>query len=209
VELCDRAINYLPKSIVPEWRKQMDVIAEEAKASIFPPEAPTVYQYEPEKGDIVECLTSGQVGRITYICDSPEGKRATVLVPGGASNFHVSNLKFISKHQEEPTITSQPPQEEAPATTEDPELDQLAKQCLGLRSWSQIRIFADSNPAVITRMQEIASSKTEKRLINNLPSLIIGYIERANDRSDLQWLPTNLLNEVETLLSQPQPQAIA
>ena len=88
-------------------------------------------------------------------------------------------------------------------------MKRCTKQCLGLRSWSQIRIFADSNPAVITRMQELASSKTEKRLINNLPSLVIGYIERANDRTDLEWLPDPVLSEIEALLAQPQPQAIA
>jgi len=211
MELCDRIIGYLPKSIIPEWRKQMDSLAEEAKASIFPPAEQPAATYEPAIDDIVECLSSGQVGRITYLCDSPQGKMATVLVPGGASNFHVSNLKYISKYEGEKP-------EEAPNTkhvasetvaSHDDEIDQLAKQCLGLRSWSQIRIFCDNNPAVITRMQEIASTKTEKRLVNNLPSLIIGYIERANDRSDLQWLPEPILSEVEVLLVQPQVTAIA
>lgn len=209
LELCDRIIPYLPKSIVPEWRKQMEVAAEEAKASIFPQQAPTTYEYEPEKNDIVECKNNGLVGRVTYVCDSPNGRMASVLLPGGTSNFHISNLKFISKHQEEePTASSQPPQEESPVS-EDSEIDQLAKQCLGLRSWSQMRIFADSNPAVITRMQEIASTKAEKRVVNNMPALIIGYIGRAGDRSDLTWLPEPVLSEVETLLTQEQVQSIA
>jgi hypothetical protein len=210
VELCDRAIPYLPKSIIPEWRKQMDVVAEEAKASIFPTEAPTTYEYEPEKNDIVEYKINGLVGRVVHLNDSPNGRMASVLLPGGTSNFHIQNLRFVGKYQEEePTATtSQPPQDETP-TTEDPEIDQLAKQCLGLRSWSQIRIFCDSNPGVILRMQEIASTKAEKRIINNLPSLVIGYIQRAGDHSDLQWLPEPVLSEVESLLAQPQVTAIA
>lgn len=205
MDLCDRIIPYLPKSIIPEWRKQMDVVAEEAKASIFPTEQPTT-TYEPAIDDIVECISNGMVGRVTYLCDSPNGRMASVLLPGGTSNFHISNLRFITKHEE--ASTPEAPQEEAPAS-EDPENEQLAKQCLGLRSWSQIRIFADSNPAVIIRMQEIASTKAELRVINNLPSLIVGYIQRANDRTDLEWLPEPLLSEVEALLAQPQVQAIA
>ena len=209
MELCDRITSYLPKSIVPEWRKQMDVVAEEAKASIFPTEAPTAYEYEPEENDVVECKTNGLVGRVVHINDSPNGRMASILLPGGTSNFHVSNLKYIGKFEGEKPEDTPNSNHSASETSNDDEIDQLAKQCLGLRSWSQIRIFADSNPAVITRMQELASSKTEKRLINNLPSLVIGYIERANDRTDLEWLPEPILSEVEALLAQPQAQAIA
>jgi hypothetical protein len=209
VELCDRIIPYLPKSIVPEWRRQMDVVAEEAKASIFPTEAPTAYEYEPEENDVVECKTNGLVGRVVHLNESPNGLMASVLLPGGTSNFHVSNLKYIGKFEGEKPEDTPNSNHAASKTSNDDEIDQLAKQCLGLRSWSQIRIFADSNPAVITRMQELASSKTEKRLINNLPSLVIGYIERANDRTDLEWLPDPVLSEIEALLAQPQPQAIA
>jgi hypothetical protein len=122
---------------------------------------------------------------------------ASVRLPGGTSNFHISNLRFIGKGEEE-TATPQPPQEETPVS----EIDRLAKQCLGLRSWSQMRIFADSNPAVITRMGEIAATKSEKRIINNLPSLVLAYINRAGDRSDLGWLPEPILSEVEQLIQQ-------
>jgi hypothetical protein len=203
MELCDRILNYLPKSIIPTWRSQvaarkLETEEQEARTSIFPAEAPTAYEYEPEKGDIVECKNNGLVGRVTYICDSPNGRMASVLLPGGTSNFHISNLRFIGKGEEE-TSAPEALQEGAPISDE---IDRLAKQCLGLRSWSQMRIFADCNPDVITRMQELASSKSEKRIINNLPSLIVGYIQRANDRSDLSWLPDQLLSEVETLMQQ-------
>jgi hypothetical protein len=204
LELCDRVISYLPKSIIPEWKKQvsdrkeaLEKAEQEARASIFP-EAPTAYEYEPERGDVVECKNNGLVGQVSYVCDSPNGRMASVRLPGGTSNFHISNLRFIGKGEEE-TATPQPPQEEAPVS----EIDQLAKQCLGLRSWSQIRIFADSNPDVITRMQQLARTKAEKRLINNLPALVIGYIARGNDRSDLQWLPEPILSEVEALMQHP------
>jgi len=220
LELCDRVISYLPKSIIPTWKQQagsrkqalemasaptqQEVTEEEARASIFPAETPTEYEYQPERGDVVECKNNGLVGQVSYVCDSPNGRMASVRLPGGTSNFHISNLRFIGKGEEE-TATPQPPQEEAPVS----EVDQLAKQCLGLRSWSQIRIFADSNPDVITRMQQLARTKAEKRLINNLPALVVGYIQRANDRSDLQWLPEPILSEVETLIQNPAPTTFA
>jgi hypothetical protein len=72
-----------------------------------------------------------------------------------------------------------------------------------------MRLFADRNPNVIVRMQKMASTKAELRIINNLPSLILGYIGRANDRTDLEWLPEPILSEVEALLAQPQEQSIA
>jgi hypothetical protein len=213
MELCDRILNYLPKSIIPTWRSQvaarkLETEEQEARASIFPSETPTAPEYEPVENDIVECKTNGLVGRVVHLNDSPNGRMASVLLPGGTSNFHIQNLRFVAKHQEENTTPMQPPQEESPEA-KDPELDQLARQCLGLRSWSQMRIFADSNPAVITRMQEIASTKAELRVINNLPSLVIGYIQRANDRTDLEWLPEPVLSEVEALLGQTEVQAIA
>jgi hypothetical protein len=208
MELCDRIINYLPQSIIPTWRSQvaarkLETEEQEARASIFPAEAPTAPEYEPVENDIVECKSNGLVGRVVHLNDSPNGRMASVLLPGGTSNFHVSNLKFIAKHEEKPSAASQPHQEEVSVSEPvSDETDQLARQCLGLRSWSQMRIFADQNADVITRMYEIAATKTEKRIINNLPSLIVGYINRAGDRSDLGWLPDQLLAEVETLIQQ-------
>lgn len=206
MELSDRILNYLPKSIIPTWRSQvaarkkaLDLAEQQARASIFPSEAPTAYEYEPVENDIVECKSNGLVGRVVHLNDSPNGRMASVLLPGGTSNFHVSNLKFIAKHEAQPDAASQLTQEEAPIPDE---IDQLAHQCLGLRSWSQMRIFADSNPAVITRMYELASTKASKRIINNLPSLVLAYINRAGDRSDLTWLPEPILSEVEMLIQQ-------
>lgn len=202
MDLSDRTIGYLPKSIIPEWKKQvaarkeaLEKAEQDAKASIFPQEPPAANEYEPEVGDIVECRNNGLIGQVSYICDSPNGRMASIRLPGGTSNFHISNLRFIGKREEEASAL-EAPQEEAPVS----EIDQLAKQCLGLRSWSQIRIFADSNPDVILRMQEIASTKAEKRVVQNLPSLVIAYINRAGDRTDLAWLPEPILSEVESLL---------
>ena len=191
--MSDRLIGYLPKTLALLWVQVRERIEEEARAYILP---------EPQiaVGTRVEIKKDGDQGTVSWVGQNIEGDPvASVTIQSGTrGSIPVADL----------TLLEEVKTEDKPPAMEDPEIDQLAKQCLGLRSWSQIRIFADSNPNVIIRMQEIASTKAEKRVINNLPSLIIGYIERANDRNDLEWLPTNLLNEVETLLSQPQ-QSIA
>jgi hypothetical protein len=193
VELGDRIISYLPKSIVPEWRKQMDVLAGEAKASIFPESQIAV-------GTRVEINHDGEQGTVSWLGQNFNGEPvASVTVQGGTrGSIPVEEL------EPKTDISSiEPP------PTEDPEVEELARLCLKQKAWSQMRLFADRNPNVIIRMQKMASTKAELRIINNLPSLILGYIGRANDRTDLEWLPDPVLSEVEALLAQPQEQSIA
>jgi hypothetical protein len=193
VELGDRIISYLPKSIVPEWRKQMDVLAEEAKASIFPESQITV-------GIRVAIKNDGEQGTVSWLGQNNDGEPvASVTVSGGTrGSIPVEELEVKADAS---------PNE--PLDSEDPEVDELARLCLKQKAWSQMRLFADRNPNVIIQMQKMASTKAELRIINNLPSLILGYIGRANDRSDLAWIPENVLTEVEALLAQPQEQSIA
>jgi hypothetical protein len=190
-EMSDRILSYLPKSVALLWVEVREKVEEDARDSLFPPIT---------RGTRVEVKPDGEEGTVSWIGQDNNGEPvASVTVSGGTrGSIPVEELEV------KPDVS---PNE--PLASEDPEVDELARLCLKQKAWSQIRLFADRNPNVIIRMEQIAATKTEKRIINNLPSLILGYIGRANDRSDLAWIPENVLTEVEALLGQPQQQSIA
>jgi hypothetical protein len=191
MELCDRMINYLPKNIIPTWREQiaarkaaleLELAELNARASILP----TTPTFNPDE------LVRTPSGDVAVYLEG-DGNTAQIRVPGvGTVEVEANGLKTAYPE-------SAPKDEQAQINTE---LEDLAKECLKLRSWSQIRVCCESNPKVIELMQQIPKTKTEVRLINNLPSLVLGYIDRTNDRSDLEWLPDQLLSEVEALFQQ-------
>jgi hypothetical protein len=156
--------------------------------------------YEAE--DIVE-LKSGEVVPILQVNHIGDKTMLLVRMPNGSpATIHPESVEKVVSSSGE-----QQPQEERVEASED--IESLAKQCLQLRRWSQVRVCCDQRADVIEAMQRLATTKSETRLINNLPSLILGFVERSKDKSDLEWLPTKLLSEVESLLAQPQQQSIA
>jgi hypothetical protein len=192
-DMGDRLLGYLPKSIAIVWVEVREKVEDEARTSIFPDSQIAV-------GTRVEIKKDGEQGTVSWVGQNSNGEPvASVTVTSGTrGSIPVEALEIKTEGS---------PNE--PPTSEELEVDELARLCLKQKAWSQMRLFADCNPAVIIRMQELASTKAEKRIINNLPSLILGYIGRANDRTDLEWLPKPVLSEVEALLAQPQAQAIA
>ncbi len=150
-------------------------------------------------GDIVQ-HNDGIVGTISYIPDPFKGI-VTVLMPGGVQNFHAENLKLVSRPSKKSfTDTIKPP-------TPQEFLDTLkSKAKVQVVTWEKIKTISSSDPNYLREIALLAKTKHQKDLIKKVPELLVEYISRTGDRSDLDWV--SFKDAVEALLEpdcDPQP----
>lgn len=155
------------------------------------------------KDDLVQ-LPEGMVVTVLEVL----GDRATIrLIDGTIASYHTSDLRVVQKAQGMAELTK----EEEDASEEgrkilahiraEDEVEKFAKKAGKKTTWEQVREVCKQDTRLIQHMLESARTKPAKEFIARLPEIAAKewYEYGAIDAA---WVPSELLEAVQELISQ-------